>query len=154
MSTLGFFSAVQDKDNPKRMMVRARDRADLENFVAWSQQNPHVGDSLEIIENAGTDYPCRVFVDKAAWGLFLCDLAVDVDYTNFKKRINELPGQHDKGHAYMEVWAAMRRWQGEREGVDVTFGVARDARNEELDELWFSGQAGVASSRRNGKEGV
>lgn len=152
MTTKGFFSAVRDEDNPKRVMVRARDRADLENLVAWANKHPYAvgSQTLEIIENQGTDYPCRVFIDKRAWAVFVSDVAVEIDYTNFKSRIAEIPEQRDKGHFYHEVWAAMRRWQGFREGVEVTFGPARSSLNEQRDAQWFSGQAGVASSRRNG----
>lgn len=156
MTTRGFFSAVQDRGNKNRVMVRARNRADLENFVKYVARfrcaSTYTPSAEEIIENQGTDYPCRVFVSKAIWAQFVGDMSLGIDYTNFKNRIAEIPGQRDKVHYYHEVWGAMRKWQGFREGTDTTFGINGSVRGDELFDLGPQGPAGVARSRRNGKE--
>lgn len=67
------------KPDPKRMMVRARQYETLDEL----QVNAALP-SLDIVCNAGTDYPYRVFVSKADVFVLLEWLGNDISYDNFK----------------------------------------------------------------------
>ena len=51
----GFVSVVADKNNPDRLLVRARRKQDL--LTAC-------GKDVEVLKDAGTDYRWRTFVDR------------------------------------------------------------------------------------------
>ncbi|MEA3227213.1 MAG: hypothetical protein U9Q07_14785 [Planctomycetota bacterium] len=103
---IGFFSAVQDKDNSNQIMVRARCLEDIENLVEYM-----VGfgtDEPEIHDSIGTDYKYRIFIPRKRWALLLVKLGNEIDYTNFK---NHVHGDHDRDYAYLQCWNAMFQFQ-------------------------------------------
>jgi hypothetical protein len=101
----GFYSAVQDRDDPSRIMVRARQRVDLETLLKRLDQ----GD-LEILAWTGSDYAYRVFMPREMWLQYLENMGQELDYTNFKARA--LPaGDYSRSDAYHRVWGVMRDWQ-------------------------------------------
>jgi len=53
----GFYSAVQDKGDPARIMVRARQKRELETLLKRLD-----GEDLEILAWTGSDYAYRVFL--------------------------------------------------------------------------------------------
>jgi hypothetical protein len=93
-----FLSAVQHRDAPDSLMVRARRREDLARVF---------GDGVEIVELADADYPYRVTVPKAELAVRLAARVEAIDYDNFKNSVPERR-RHD---AYMDVWSAMRRFE-------------------------------------------
>jgi hypothetical protein len=93
-----FLSAVQHRDEPDNLMVRARRREDLVRVF---------GEQAAIVELANADYPFRVTVPKAGLAALLARRVEAIDYDNFKDSVPE-PGRHD---AYLAVWSAMRRFQ-------------------------------------------
>lgn len=93
----GFLSAVVDKNNPARMMVRARRKKDLLNVF---------GD-VEVIENAGSDYRWRAFVDRTAFAAVVAARIENIDYTNFKNSVDD----HDLHDLYMNFWTMHHRYQ-------------------------------------------
>lgn len=97
----GFYSAVENRDNKKTVLVRARVKNDLEHLVAALRlKNP-------VLSTPNADYPFRVVVNKKDWGRFLADAGNAIDYPNFKTRV----GQHDRHRAdvYHDVWADLMK---------------------------------------------
>jgi hypothetical protein len=86
------------------VVVRTRDRADLERVAEW------IGD--EIIATPTADYPFRMIASRTAWSGYLAQATEDIDYFNFKHRVAERLGvfRHD---VLMIVWSALRRLQHE-----------------------------------------
>lgn len=78
MTPNGFVSIVA-KGGEGALMVRARDRESLENFIDCVS-----GDRERIVEGGGTDYPFRVTSWPAEVGVFLAVALNDVTYQNFK----------------------------------------------------------------------
>jgi hypothetical protein len=93
----GFLSAVADKNNPARLMVRARRKKDLLNVF---------GD-VEIIENAGTDYRWRTFIERKAFAALVASRVENIKYTNFKNSV----GDHDMHDLYLKFWSMHHRYQ-------------------------------------------
>lgn len=96
MTTRGFHSAVAHRDDPDRVLVRARCRADIE----------ALGDLLagEPILLQDADYAWRVEATRAEWQAAVRVLAAEIDYPNFKGAIRD-----DAHHAaYLAVWSALR----------------------------------------------
>jgi len=52
------------------------------------------------------DYPYRVFMNKAEWGRYLADQAMDIDYTNFKNRIGQIDAT--RANVYLKAWSALQ----------------------------------------------
>jgi len=99
-----FLSAVIDKNDPARLMVRGRRKKDLINVF---------GDQAEIIENAGTDYRWRTFVDRKAFAELIAARIDNIDYSNFKNSV----GDHDLHDLYLNFWTLHHRYQ-QREVVE------------------------------------
>lgn len=101
----GFFSAVVDRANPERVLVRSRFDGDIERLLA-SMQNGAA--STRISHTPQADYPFRCFVRRSDWESAVLAEAEDMDYDNFKAAVHD--GSR-RDSAYMAVWAAMRRAQ-------------------------------------------
>lgn len=109
-SVYGFFSVVRahapggfargagPRPHPDLMMVRARRREHL--VALWDGVGSGLGPRPRILENTGTDYPCRFIVPaEVAWKL-VARLAAVVDYTNFK---NAAMAARPADTGYLEV---------------------------------------------------
>lgn len=113
----GFYSVVCARQgngsrhqpaDPDRLMVRARRREHLERLQ--SRFSDVLGPA-EIKVYQGTDYPVRLFVEKAVWTQVSAELAAELDYDNFKAEVGEsLKDQPDSG-PYLDslhrVWEVM-----------------------------------------------
>jgi hypothetical protein len=109
----GFYSVTafdarrggERSDAEDLIVVRARDRSDLERVSAW------IG--AEIIATPTADYPFRTIAPRNAWSGYLAQATQDIDYFNFKDRIAQRrgAGRHD---VLMNVWSALRRLQHEK----------------------------------------
>lgn len=97
----GFFSAVQHRDDPTKVMVRARARADLQSLL---DRNDFVGD-VDIVTTPAADYPYRIVVDKTDWTAAVARAASSVDYDNFKGAVAARQGWN-RADAYHHVWHA------------------------------------------------
>ena len=106
-TNFGFFSIVQKPEDVagEMLTVRARVRKDLE--ALRDKVLPALG---PIIENAGTDYPYRVRVDRAVFANALAKIALDIDYDNFKDSVGKEQGDAREG-LYGEVWRTLRKLQ-------------------------------------------
>jgi len=79
-------------------MVRARRKKDLQNVF---------GDNVEIIENAGSDYRWRTFVERKAFAALVAARVERINYTNFKNSVDD----HDLHDLYMDFWTRHHRYQ-------------------------------------------
>lgn len=109
----GFFSAVQDNQDRARMRVRARRRDDLERAFPDS-------DIIDQAESGGQfDYRWHLDVARGEWVDYLCETAMDIDYTSHAKEAMTQDGtDREMYSALLEVWRVMYRLQGASEPVD------------------------------------
>ena len=103
-TTQGFYSVVADRDDPGRVLVRARAREDIE---ALARLIPDV----EPFADDGADYEWRAFVSREEWGRATAELVEAIDYDNFKNAVRDRQGSK-REHLYHEVWHKMRELQG------------------------------------------
>jgi hypothetical protein len=102
ITTKGFYSAVQKNgDPPGTLTVRARAKQDLLNLKVEG-----LLPNLEIIEQAGTDYPFRIKVTSAEWARVMASLALDVDYPNFKDEVGRVQGKA-RASIYSSLWSIL-----------------------------------------------
>lgn len=116
LTETGFYSIVQ-KLGDNHLTVRARVKEDLDNLRTLV---PELG---ETIENAGTDYPYRARVSKAALAAGMARMITGIGYDNFKEHVyavqqstalGRLQGLR-RANVYAGVWSELRRLQVERE---------------------------------------
>ncbi len=74
----GFVSAVQHRDNPEYLMVRARDRESLEALATML--------SIEIKSTPDADYPYRLVASKEDVKSWMNDSIDFLGYSNFKNQ--------------------------------------------------------------------
>ena len=100
----GFISAVENRDNPETIMIRAQDPDHLRAMFP----------SETITETTGSDYPARIFMDRYKFAAWLTVQAVDIDYDNFKGAIpHDATIYHD---ACFGVWEQMQTLDPRRQG--------------------------------------
>jgi hypothetical protein len=92
-----FVSAVQDRDYPDRVCVRARNRAHLVRLFPRSA----------ILGTPDADYAYRVFVTKAEFADVLVNRVQTLDYPNFKNSVQDT-ALHS---LYEGFWSAHRAYQ-------------------------------------------
>jgi hypothetical protein len=101
----GFYSAVEHREDPDRILIRARDRGDLERLV-------ELVDSLSgaptprIVEMEDADYLYRIEVFRQEWIDACAAMAGAVNYANFKSMVGERRG-HDRAAVYGRVWSVL-----------------------------------------------
>lgn len=122
MTTRGFFSAVQHRDDADLLVVRTRDHSDAEHLNDWYQDwlNELAAiDTLEavammavaspeVVQYPHADYPWRVILPRTAYGAFMAEAVEDLDYGNFKDAVKTTQGP-DRAQVYGSVWAALLR---------------------------------------------
>ena len=96
-----FVSAVQDRNDPDVLWVRARHDDDLN---AFAQGHP-------IVRHAGSDYPSRFRLTKAEFARLVTDRIQAISYGNFKSSVPD----DDRHDAYLDIWSAMRNFQSAKE---------------------------------------
>ena len=104
ITTQGFYSGVQDPTDSNIIVVRGRVHADMKALVQMLPKDARP----KIIDNEGTDYPYRVRVSRAQWVRLCCNLAMDVDYGNFKDAVKARQGKK-RAEAYMGIWSILNR---------------------------------------------
>lgn len=106
MTTDGFYSAVEHRNHPHLVIVRARVYDDLVNLV--NAVLPGVQPESLIVDSPRADYPCRVTLNKAVWREYVAAAAEGIDYDNFKSAVSRRQGS-DRSHVYHGVWAVLHR---------------------------------------------
>jgi hypothetical protein len=94
-----FFSIVQNRDEPKQVLVRSRVKQDLLNAF---------GDH-EVIEMDDSDYRFRMFLDKEFVSEQVKSHIQNINYDNFKNSISK--DDQERKSYYMRVWEVMYAWQ-------------------------------------------
>jgi hypothetical protein len=92
-----YLSIVQDKSNPKHLLVRARRRGDIE----------RVFNTKRVRETPEGDYRFRASIPRAIVADTIRAAVAGVAYDNFKSSVEDL----DRHEAYLDVWAHMLDWQ-------------------------------------------
>lgn len=107
MTSAGFYSAVQDKNDADTLSVRTRDRESAQ--IAVDSLEMWFGESCVIREGEGTDYPYRFSVSRANFAQWAAqEIAEYINYTNFKSAAKASRGE-DWEDALMDVWLAMMK---------------------------------------------
>jgi hypothetical protein len=97
-SETGFISAVRKNDRPDVITVRARDRESLEPLAQAA--------GVDIAKSPHGDYPYRAFIKPDIFALWVSDVALTLDYDNFKSHIAHTRGV-DYAHELGRVWSVM-----------------------------------------------
>jgi hypothetical protein len=87
-----FVSVVQDKNQPDRLMVRARRR---EHLVALLPGH-------EVVVTTNSDYKYRAFVDRQEFAEIVSRGITELDYSNFKASVRD----KDLSRLYHDFWFA------------------------------------------------
>ena len=110
ISKYGFASAVKHLDKLGWVLVRARDRSDLEEFCEVARDCGVPGFSEEAIEeNRSADYRFRMTVKREDWAELAKVLAAGIDYPNFKDEVSKV--DPERAAVYMGVWSELRKIQ-------------------------------------------
>lgn len=107
-STKGFFSVVENKDEPGQVIIRARLQKDIQNLKGIF--NSLKFRTTKIAVNSRTDYRYRFIADRMAWITIMIRLMVDLHYTNFKDAVFDAESgeMREKRHeAYLKIWSVM-----------------------------------------------
>lgn len=108
-------SIVADKDNPNKLLVRARIAGDIE----------RVFPDAEVFESWTSDYNFRAYINRDIVADTISDRLFDIEYTNFKDSIDKT--ESARKSAYLSVWSIMLNLQDrlltrlpwyERYGID------------------------------------
>jgi hypothetical protein len=107
VTTQGFYSVVAHRDDPDKLLVRARTHDDID---ALREQIP----TLEPFEDPHADYRHRAVVGRAEWVAALAQLASEVDYDNFKNAVADHQGRERSG-LYARIWSILLELQRSRD---------------------------------------
>ena len=105
----GFLSIVEDKDDPGRLLVRARYEGDIER---------HFGGETEVIELEDSDYRFRAFLPREEVRAVIDRELSSLDYGNFKNSFDRdnvslsREVREERHAALFQVWSAMVESQG------------------------------------------
>ena len=113
----GFLSIVEDRDDPERLLVRARYEGDIER---------HFGGEVEVLELEGADYRFRAFLPREEVRTVIDRELSSLDYGNFKNSFDRdnvslsRAAREERHDALFQVWSTMLDSQkaaelGERE---------------------------------------
>ena len=127
MTTRGFYSAVQHRDDPTKVMIRARCVEDID---ALAELIP----DAEPYHTPNADYAWRIVTSASNWVGALTTMALEVDYPNFKNAVKS-PKHHA---AYSSVWGTMLRLDDRH---NVLWGDEQDDGPWE-DEVWAADVGG------------
>jgi hypothetical protein len=106
MTNFGFFSIVK-KEGETHLTVRARARQDLLDLKA--RYLPGMG---EIEESDQRDYRYRARVPQEVFAEALREMALDIDYPNFKNSVAATQGKA-RARLYGDIWARLLDLQRE-----------------------------------------
>lgn len=106
-TTRGFFSAVQHRKHPNRVLVRARTEGDIRALKDLIDAEPY--------RLTKSDYEWRIDCPLADWVKAVSVMATEIDYDNFKHAVGKRQGQK-RSSVYMRVWGALLElepgWRG------------------------------------------
>jgi hypothetical protein len=97
-----FVSAVQDRDDPNGLVVRARKQEHLTRLFP----------SKGIAITPEADYAVRVYITKAEFAAVVSERITAISYDNFKHSVRD----HRLHQLYSDFWKLHRRYQNDEEG--------------------------------------
>jgi hypothetical protein len=104
MTTRGFFSAVEDRNDRDLIIVRARVRDDLVQLRKILDM--HSRRKPNILETPDADYPFRMVLARGVWASALSKMALGIDYDNFKDAVKAKDPK--RADVYLTVWSNLR----------------------------------------------
>lgn len=105
-TTKGFYSVVEHRDDPDKLLVRCRVKADMEALIEYMPW-------ITPFEDKTADYRYRAIVPRRDWLSTMLELGDEIDYANFKKAVRKRQGPKREA-VYMRVWTAMLSLQPRR----------------------------------------
>lgn len=110
MTTRGFYSAVQKREDraPGMVTVRARSKKDLDNL---SDLLPGVKPYAVKF----SDYPWRIRIPHSDWARVCAVLALEIDYSNFKDEVKIRQGAARAG-VYGRIWGVLLALEERKRG--------------------------------------
>lgn len=78
----GFVSAVRHREHDDILIVRSRDRDSIDAVALRT--------GTEVVAGAGSDYPYRVFVERAKFAEWVAEQVSNLKYTNYKNHMHDL----------------------------------------------------------------
>jgi len=126
----GFFSVVRKGGGPDTLQVRARCAQDLSVLRQWCP-------GLEAFTHTpNADYAYRAIVSRQDFAAALSQMALDIDYDNFKDVVARRGGGEQRMTVYHRIWGLLADWQAtllrRRRGPRGRGPQARAARQREL----------------------
>lgn len=104
-TTTGYISAVENQEDKRTLILRARVKNDLVRFKT-QYMNDLAGAQGAITFHRYNDYPYRLIVDKASFQVGLMNAVLDIDYKNFKSAVAKVQG-HERSTIYSRIWAVL-----------------------------------------------
>lgn len=102
--TDAFFSIVEHRDDPTKLLVRARFKGDIERHFS----------GVKVQTTPRADYRYRAVVKRNVVKEKVRELVMFIDYDNFKNQVP--PGHKLRKRAYHDVWATMHAAQLQEAG--------------------------------------
>ena len=116
-TTLGFFSAVEHREDRGLIMVRARVHRHITHLrdavQARREGDYQASEALDIIELEDADYRFRLTITREEWVDFVTGHCADIDYDNFKSAASRRGAGALFMSALHRVWDAMYKLQGQ-----------------------------------------
>ena len=105
----GFLSIVEDKDDPHRLLVRARYKGDIEAHFSWRTFDTS---QLNVVETSEADYRFRVSLPRETVSAQIHSFVNGIDYPNFKDSCHFNSGDSTvdgvKNRSLFRVWDTMK----------------------------------------------
>ena len=101
----GFFSVVRKGGGPDILTVRARCAHDLLRLREWC---PGLG---AFTHTPNADYAYRAKVSRQEFAAALSQMAMDMDYDNFKDMVQRRGGGEARLSVYHRIWGVLADWQ-------------------------------------------
>ena len=84
------------------LCVRSRDKKSLLNLIELMNKYPFIIAHTEIIDNQGSDYQYRMWVDRSTISAVLSAYTQDINYSNFKNK-----AEHSYKDVFGRVWSVL-----------------------------------------------
>lgn len=102
-TTEGFYSVVENDEDPSMLTVRTRTVQDAANLQDRLQD---IRCYVEVKASPHRDYGWRLIVPRQKWAVYLQNMVENIDYTNFKDKVHEVQGDK-RADVYLDVWSTM-----------------------------------------------
>ena len=101
----GFVSAVKKPQDGGLISVRARDKSSLNELISQTK--------AELVQTPDGDYPWRIFVTQEQFAQWVSEVALNLNYSNFKSRVHKVHPSAAYINSLHDVWAVMTHTEDE-----------------------------------------